>query len=849
MATIKRSKNKTDELLEKMCGKEAVVEKFIADYKSRIGSNPENKENSRNKEEVVADERNFIEGISNKANYDSKVKEGVAENVNRSVKNLKNKESNNAKDENVNVGSKQKSNFIKNLPLPEGTIIKYEKMENGISISQSYKLQGKPKQGGFGITYIATYAGQNGGSKVAIKELYPYNTYRDKDNHQLDLDYNEKETNLYLSNFVKEANRIEKLKNEPNIDVGTLNLVITETPVFMFNENYYYVMEYVRGYSLSDIMYSFNDDEEAKNFLPPYSRLVIMDQLCNALENLHKIDCIHQDISPNNILIDFDKNGNIFLKVIDYGLATNLYKSSADSVSNVKDAGTYGFTDVFTRLSDYKDFLENGEGEKLKLIDIYSLGAILGYLCLLNVKYIKVDDFGLKYESIIKKNVLVKQVDVNWDEDNDSVIASKLQVNLIKKLVFDATNENLGNRIQTVEEFRDRLHVIMSIDEEYIRRMRLMAEIDQWKTNISGVSVELSNFKGEVELEVIKSKKDTAREYFKKGAIYLKNADERKDAIFNMDITPDCDLDELAKKIKDVNELYKQAAECLEQAKVEAEIPEGPGGPDDKRIETIKQWKQNAVVKSDRIKVFGDTVKDKVADHQKAMDVWYKGSEFMKQAEQYRTEIANVPLDKASSEELDATLQKTGLADTRYSMAETMWKEAKRIRNRDWIDKILKPLLVVLTVVGIGTGSYFGLDHFKNSEEKKPEPDTVFVKPDTFDIEPPIPVDEDTFDIEPPVPVKYPIPTPMTNEYLNEVFIAAQQEKDSVAKQRIKEIIDDNVKIYYKIGITNFNTDYDIKKFIGFGNTEYVIGKTYKINHFEKGTNGKIIEIELVSLN
>ena len=840
MASVKRNKKRTDDLLDKMCGKEAVAEKLNSELKSKLGGIPKDKANSKDKG-MVADQQKYINGISQKSRYGSLVQIEVAENVKSQVKSYKSEKqkeeelNNEKKKETINSGS-QHSDFVKNLPLPAGTIITYQNKIYGQQISQSYMLQDKPKQGGFGFTYIATYAGQNGGSKIAIKEMVPYNSYRNKKTGQLDLDYKDITTKLYKDNFVKEAERIEKLKNDPNIDINTLNLVITETPAFEFNNNWYYVMEYVRGNSLNDIMHSFKDDEEAYKFLPPYSRLIIMEQLCNALFNLHKIGCIHQDISPNNIMIDFDKNGNIELKVIDYGLATNLYKSSSDSVSAVKDAGTYGFTDVFNRLSDYNDFLTNGEGEKLKLIDIYSLGAILGYLCLLNVEYIKIDNFGLRYEGIIKNNVLVQQIDIDWDKEHNSIIASKMQLNLIKKLVYDATNPDLDARIQSVSDFFERLHDIMKVDEELIRRMKLMAEIKLWKKSSGSISSYVTEFKNAVEPLVSQSINKEAHVYFKKGTFTLKNADEEKDAILQMEIKIDDDLDGIIERIKSINAQYQEAEACFEEAR---KLVEKIGPEPNPKIVAIQQWLRDTPVKADKIRLFGDDVKSKVQDYKKAMDIWYKGSEFMTEAEQFRAEIAKVRLFEASDEELDTTLQKTGLADTRYTMAENKWKEAKRM-TPPWINKLLKSLLFVLVVAGIGTGGYFGIDHILNHNtgaggSPKPPVDTTLVKPDS--------VINDTIVVKPPI-IEQPS---ITKEYLNEIFEKAQQ-NDSTARERIKEIIDDKVAINYIEGKTPIHT-YELSTFLSKGNNKYIIGQTHKINRFSTGTDGKVITIILEKLN
>ncbi|MBO5741890.1 MAG: hypothetical protein J6R54_07950, partial [Bacteroidaceae bacterium] len=460
-----------------------------------------------------------------------------------------------------------------------------------------------------------------------------------------------------------------------------------------------------------------------------------------------------------------------------------------------------------------------------------SCGAILGYLFLLNIDFIKKPKFNVEYELVISKNALVQPFEIDWSEDN-IVIANKYKANLIKKLVSDATVRNLDKRIQSIDEFRKRLHEIMLVDEELIRRMKLMAEIELWKKSSGSISSYVTEFMNAVEPIVSQSKIKEAQEFFKKGVFILQNADKEKDAILQMEIKIEDDLDDIVERIKSTNTQYQEAETYLEEARRLA----GEGDPFDNRIVKIQEWLRDTPVKADKIRLFGDDVKSKVQDNKKAMDVWNKGSELMTEAEQYRAEIAKVRLFEASNEELDTTLQKTGLADTRYTMAENKWKEAKRM-TPPWINKLLKSLLFVLVVAGIGTGGYFGIDHFLNHNTKnvKPEPvknDTIVVKPE--------PVKNDTIVVETE-------PVTITKEYLNEIFEKAQQ-NDSTARQRIKEIIDDKVAINYIEGKTPIHT-YELSTFLAKGNNEYIIGKTHKINRFSTGTDGKVITIILEKLN
>ena len=853
MVSVKRNKKRTDDLLDKMCGKVAVAEKFKSDISAKVKNIPQDESNEEEKKQAVVEEQILVDKNSLKSQFNSNEKKQIADNIVKSVVSYKEEQEKVQSEkekgkEKTQPGTDNKDDvyLAYNYPLPEGTVI-----------DGRYKLQGKPRQGGFGMTYLATRVGENDGEFVVIKELYPYNAQRNVKTGKVQINYNQQEGQELLKNFKKEAARIETLKKEKPHEVRDMNLVITKTEAFEFNGNWYYVMEYVPGNTLGDVMFSFKDNEELRNYFPIHYRFQIMDQLCNALHNLHLIGCVHQDINPNNLMIDFDKDKNINLKVIDYGLATNLYSFGDMSRSCIRYAGTHGFSDVLTQFAAYEKISNKIESatmigdvdkavrltEKLKTIDVYSLGAVLGYLFLLDINFIKGPKFNVEYELVIAKNAIVQPDEIDMNEDN-IVIANKYKANLVKKLVSDATTRNLDKRIQSVDEFRRRLHEIMLVDEELIRRMKLMAEIELWKKSSGSISSYVTEFKNAVEPIVSQSKIKEAHAYFKKGADGVKNADEEKDAILQMEIKIEDDLDGIVKRIKSINAQYQEAETCLEEAR--KLIIEGD--PFDDRIVKIQQWLRETLVKADEIKLFGDDVKSKVQDYKKAMDVWNKGSELMTEAEQYRAEIAKVRLFEASNEELDTTLQKTGLADTRYTMAENKWKEAKRVKQyKGWVDKLLILFWSVLVVVAIGVGGKFGWDHFygDNSKSKKekvihtdnPQRGGGKIKPE----QPEQPEQsEQSEQSEQPEQL-------ITKEYLNEIFEKAQQ-NDSAARQRIKEIIDDKVAINYIEGKTPIQT-YELSTFLAKGNNKYIIGQTHKINRFSTGTDGKVITIILEKLN
>ena len=79
---------------------------------------------------------------------------------------------------------------------------------------------------------------------------------------------------------------------------------------FQEDDYLYLVMEYLPGGDLMNLLIK-------RDILPEKEAKFYISELILAIESIHKLDCIHRDIKPDNILID--KNGHI--KLSDFGLA------------------------------------------------------------------------------------------------------------------------------------------------------------------------------------------------------------------------------------------------------------------------------------------------------------------------------------------------------------------------------------------------------------------------------------------------------------------------------------------------------------------------------------------------
>lgn len=477
MKSEKRSKDILDKYFNEVCGDKAVKEEIIQILSKKIAkvSVESEKKNLSDVEQEVVEHFDKAIHVSMKS-VRVNIKPNIAKEVEHSIKiyNEKKKAKNYASiNPNSFNQSAGKSYSKKHYPLPVGTVITHK----GDDFFNHYVIERFLKQGGFGMTYLARLKGQISPYYV-IKEFCPNATNRILANNHLDIDYKDIETYNQWESFKSEPDRILELKKKWADETQNFNLVMTVTSAFeiKFEENikegnWYYVMEFVPGYSLHHIMQSFENDDDAFAVLPYKSRFRIMDQLCNALYHLHDINCVHQDISPNNMMVSFDTEGEPNLKVIDFGLATGLNHQNESSISFVNKYGTKGFCDSQNLLDDiYEDLQKNGQGDKLKLLDVYSLGAVLGYLFLEDIKSIKESNFGEKY-NIRLQNMLPRQ-DLKFEE-NDSleIKVLKSQLFFIHNLVCLATAKDLDKRIESVDLFRKKLNAIKSIDENIIQAL------------------------------------------------------------------------------------------------------------------------------------------------------------------------------------------------------------------------------------------------------------------------------------------------------------------------------------------------------------------------------------------
>ncbi|MDQ2971347.1 MAG: serine/threonine protein kinase, partial [Acidobacteriota bacterium] len=152
----------------------------------------------------------------------------------------------------------------------------------------------------------------------------------------------------FAKRFGREAQALARL-NHPNI-VAVHDFGQTEGL-------YYFLMEYVDGTSLREVM--------RQGKLPPRQALQLVPQICDALQYAHDEGIVHRDIKPENILLD--KKGRI--KIADFGLAKLLGVEADDE----RLTGSH-------HVMGTRNYMAPEQLERPKQVDhradIYSLGVV-----------------------------------------------------------------------------------------------------------------------------------------------------------------------------------------------------------------------------------------------------------------------------------------------------------------------------------------------------------------------------------------------------------------------------------------------------------------------------------------
>jgi len=212
-----------------------------------------------------------------------------------------------------------------------------------------YRIERVLGKGGFGITYLAVQTDLD--CKVAIKEFFMSDfCNRDAKTSSVSVpsvgskDLVEK----FKQKFIREAKSIASF-HHPGI--------VRVSAVFEENGTAYYVMDYIDGGSLADLV-------KVGGRLPERQALFYIRQVADALGCVHSRNMLHLDLKPENIMLD----GNERAVLIDFGVSKQYDEVSGNNTSTLLGYSLHYAPPEQMRKSVQSFF---------PATDIYSLGATL----------------------------------------------------------------------------------------------------------------------------------------------------------------------------------------------------------------------------------------------------------------------------------------------------------------------------------------------------------------------------------------------------------------------------------------------------------------------------------------
>jgi serine/threonine protein kinase len=161
---------------------------------------------------------------------------------------------------------------------------------NGDLLDDKYRIESLLGYGGMGAVYRATHLGTR--RTVAVKVIHPQFSNSEE----------------FVARFRREAQAAGRLRHPNVVDVTDFGFAQTNA-----GQVAYLVMEYLDGCTLAEVL-----EEEQK--LPPAWVVDILEQVCSAVDEAHRMGIIHRDLKPENIWLEPNRRGGYTIKVLDFGL-------------------------------------------------------------------------------------------------------------------------------------------------------------------------------------------------------------------------------------------------------------------------------------------------------------------------------------------------------------------------------------------------------------------------------------------------------------------------------------------------------------------------------------------------
>ncbi len=212
-----------------------------------------------------------------------------------------------------------------------------------------YKIIRFINSGGFGCTYEAEHVMLE--MRIAIKEFFIKDfCNRDEKTAHVTVGTQSKKglVDKLRRKFIDEAKALFRLQH-PNI--------VRVTDVFEENGTAYFVMDYIEGHSLSEIVNQEGPLSEER-------ALKYIRQTADALQYVHEHNRLHLDVKPGNIMINSQDNAIL----VDFGASKQYDEEDGENTSTL-----LGKTPGYAPLEQ----IGNDVVKFMPATDIYALGATL----------------------------------------------------------------------------------------------------------------------------------------------------------------------------------------------------------------------------------------------------------------------------------------------------------------------------------------------------------------------------------------------------------------------------------------------------------------------------------------
>jgi len=236
-------------------------------------------------------------------------------------------------------------------------------------------------------------------------------------------------------NNMKEKKLSKTLQNERNILKGiSSDYVVNSYFIFKDKVNYYFVMEYLPGGDVYNLLSSI---------ILPFSTIqLIVAETLLAVYYLHSINIIHHDIKPENILIT--KDGHF--KLSDFGLSKEINeKGLIENEENLNNSSYSNSSFIDSDVEHDDDKIEgtlfymapelfNNDYPIGKSIDYWAVGIVIFELFTFKVP------FEAETQEKTKQNII--DYNINWDPIYSEEVSKNYKnyidctIDLIKKFLF-----------------------------------------------------------------------------------------------------------------------------------------------------------------------------------------------------------------------------------------------------------------------------------------------------------------------------------------------------------------------------------------------------------------------------